>query len=81
MKKKIVLVGNGMAGVNCIEQLLKLAPNSYEITIFGKEPHPNYNRILLSSVLAGDADMKDIVINDWSWYEENQHYLAYGSYR
>ncbi|KRE59785.1 nitrite reductase large subunit NirB [Paenibacillus sp. Soil750] len=78
MKKKIVLVGNGMAGVNCIEQLLKLAPNSYEITIFGKEPHPNYNRILLSSVLAGDADMKDIVINDWSWYSDNNITLHTG---
>jgi nitrite reductase (NADH) large subunit len=78
MKKKIVLVGNGMAGVSCIEQLLKLAPNSYEITIFGSEPHPNYNRILLSSVLAGDADMKDIVINDWSWYEENHITLHTG---
>ncbi|WP_274648698.1 nitrite reductase large subunit NirB [Paenibacillus humicola] len=71
MKKKLVLVGNGMAGVNCIEQLLKLAPDRYEITIFGSEPHPNYNRIMLSSVLAGDADMNDIVINDWSWYEDN----------
>ncbi|MDR6884189.1 nitrite reductase large subunit NirB [Bacillus sp. 3255] len=78
MKKKIVLVGNGMAGVNCLEQLLKLAPNQYEITIFGKEPYPNYNRILLSSVLAGDADMKDIVINDWSWYEENHITLHTG---
>ncbi|MBP1963167.1 nitrite reductase large subunit NirB [Paenibacillus aceris] len=79
MKKKIVLVGNGMAGVNCIEQLLKLAPNKYEITIFGKEPHPNYNRILLSSVLAGDADMNDIVINDWSWYKENHIVLHPGN--
>ncbi|QMV42907.1 nitrite reductase large subunit NirB [Cohnella cholangitidis] len=78
MKKKLVLVGNGMAGVSCIEQLLKLAPNRYDITIFGSEPHPNYNRILLSSVLAGDADMKDIVINDWSWYEENHITLHTG---
>ena len=78
MKKQIVLIGNGMAGVSCIEQLLKLAPNKYEITIFGSEPHPNYNRILLSSVLAGDADMRDIVINDWSWYEENNITLHTG---
>lgn len=78
MKKKVVLIGNGMAGVSCIEQLLKLSPNLYDITIFGSEPHPNYNRILLSSVLAGDADMKDIVINDWSWYEENHITLHTG---
>jgi nitrite reductase (NADH) large subunit len=78
MKKKLVLVGNGMAGVWCIEQLLKLAPNKYEITVFGSEPHPNYNRILLSSVLAGDAQINDIALNDWAWYEENQITLYAG---
>jgi len=67
-KKKLVMVGNGMAGVRTIEHLLKLAPGAYEITVFGAEPHPNYNRILLSSVLAGGADLKDIVLNDWDWY-------------
>ncbi|MFE5319477.1 nitrite reductase large subunit NirB [Paenibacillus sp. NPDC056579] len=71
MRKKLVLIGNGMAGVNAIEQLIKLAPNEYEITVFGSEPHPNYNRILLSSVLAGDADIQDIVINNWDWYKDN----------
>lgn len=71
MKKKLVLIGNGMAGVNAIEQLLKLAPDKYEITVFGSEPHPNYNRILLSSVLAGDATIQDIVINDMDWYRDN----------
>jgi nitrite reductase (NADH) large subunit len=71
MKKKLVLIGNGMAGVNCVEQLLKVAPNKYEITIFGSEPHPNYNRILLSSVLQGDSSLKDIILNDWDWYREN----------
>ncbi|GAX91411.1 nitrite reductase large subunit NirB [Effusibacillus lacus] len=69
--RKLVLVGNGMAGVRCIEEILKLAPNRFEIAIFGSEPHPNYNRILLSSVLAGDADIRDIVLNDWNWYEQN----------
>ncbi|WP_275984199.1 nitrite reductase large subunit NirB [Paenibacillus hamazuiensis] len=71
MKRRLVLVGNGMAGVNCIEHIIKLAPGKFDITIFGSEPHPNYNRILLSSVLAGDSTMKDIVINDWDWYREN----------
>ena len=70
-KKKLVLVGNGMAGVRTIEHLLKLAPNAYDVTIIGAEPHPNYNRIMLSSVLAGGADMRDIVLNDWDWYREN----------
>lgn len=70
-RKRLVLIGNGMAGVSCIEQLLKLAPDKYDITIFGKEPHPNYNRIMLSSVLAGDSSLQDIVLNDWDWYMEN----------
>ncbi|MEK3884853.1 nitrite reductase large subunit NirB [Paenibacillus sp. PL2-23] len=78
-KKKLVLIGNGMAGVRTIEHLLKLAPDKYEITIFGSEPHPNYNRILLSSVLAGGAEMNDIVINDWNWYTENNITLHTGN--
>lgn len=77
-KKKLVLIGNGMAGVRAIEHLLKLSPESYDITIFGAEPHPNYNRIMLSSVLAGGADMQEIVINDWSWYTDNNITLYTG---
>lgn len=77
-KKKLVLVGNGMAGVRAIEHLVKLAPGAYDITVFGAEPHPNYNRIMLSSVLAGGADMKDIVLNDWDWYEDNRIRLYAG---
>ncbi|KQO01032.1 nitrite reductase large subunit NirB [Paenibacillus sp. Leaf72] len=69
--KKLVLIGNGMAGVRAIEHLLKLAPDTYEITIFGAEPHPNYNRIMLSTVLAGSTELKDIIINDWDWYKDN----------
>ena len=46
-KSKLVMVGNGMAGVRTIEELLKVAHNLYDITVFGAEPHPNYNRILL----------------------------------
>lgn len=77
-KKKLVLIGNGMAGVRAVEHLIKLSPESYEITIFGAEPHPNYNRIMLSSVLAGGADMQEIVINDWDWYKENNITLHTG---
>ena len=53
-KMKLVMVGNGMAGVRTLEELIKLVPDMYEITVFGAEPHPNYNRILLSPVLAGE---------------------------
>ena len=70
-KKKLVLVGNGMAGVKTIEEIIKLSSESFEITIFGSEPHPNYNRILLSKVLQGDTNVEDITLNDWDWYREN----------
>ncbi len=60
-KQKLVVVGNGMAGIRCVEELLKLAPDLYEITVFGAEPHPNYNRILLSPVLAGEMTIQDII--------------------
>jgi nitrite reductase (NADH) large subunit len=67
---KLVLVGNGMAGVRVLEELLTLAPQRYEITVFGAEPHGNYNRILLSPVLAGDKAFPEIVLNDANWYRE-----------
>ncbi|MCE2680098.1 MAG: nitrite reductase large subunit NirB [Burkholderiales bacterium] len=70
-KMKLVMVGNGMAGVRTLEELLKLAPDLYDITVFGAEPHPNYNRILLSPVLAGEQTLDEIVLNSWEWYTEN----------
>src|SRR5262245_35230953 len=72
MKKlKLVLVGNGMAGVRTLEELLKHAPDLYDVTVFGAEPHPNYNRILLSPVLAGEMTINDIILNTREWYDEN----------
>ncbi len=70
-KLKLVLVGNGMAGVRTLEELLKLAPARYDITVFGAEPHPNYNRILLSPVLAGEQTFQDIILNDLDWYAQH----------
>jgi nitrite reductase (NADH) large subunit len=61
-KMKLVVVGNGMAGIRAVEELLKLAPHLYDITVFGAEPHPNYNRILLSPVLAGEQTVQEIFI-------------------
>ncbi|HEY2927548.1 nitrite reductase large subunit NirB [Piscinibacter sp.] len=79
MKKlKLVMVGNGMAGVRALEELLKIAPDLYDITVFGAEPHPNYNRILLSPVLAGEQTLDEIVLNPLSWYEENNIQLHLG---
>ncbi len=70
MKQRLVLVGNGMAGVRVLEELLELAPDRYEITVFGAEPWPNYNRIMLSPVLAGEKSVEEIILNDAAWYQE-----------
>jgi len=77
-KQKLVLIGNGMAGVRTLEELLKLVPDHYDITVFGAEPHPNYNRILLSPVLAGEKKLEDIIINDDSWYADHRITLYKG---
>nr|WP_280520782.1 nitrite reductase large subunit NirB [Paenibacillus sp. J22TS3] len=69
-KKKLVVIGNGMAGISTVEQILKLSSN-FEITVFGSEPHPNYNRIMLSYVLEGSKTIDDIILNDLNWYQEN----------
>ncbi|MCA6218174.1 NAD(P)/FAD-dependent oxidoreductase [Ideonella sp. B7] len=65
---KLVMIGNGMAGVRTLEELLRIAPGHYDITVFGAEPHPNYNRILLSPVLAGEQTLDEIILNPLSWY-------------
>ncbi|MEA1652720.1 nitrite reductase large subunit NirB [Nitrospirillum sp. BR 11164] len=70
-RQKLVVVGNGMAGMRTVDELLKRNPLKYDITVFGAEPHVNYDRIMLSSVLAGEKDLEQIVINPRSWYEEN----------
>jgi nitrite reductase (NADH) large subunit len=71
MKQKLVLIGNGMAGVRTLEELLKIAPEMYDITVFGAEPYGNYNRIMLSPVLAGEKTVEDIMLNDEQWYIDN----------
>ncbi|MDX1562256.1 MAG: FAD-dependent oxidoreductase, partial [Gammaproteobacteria bacterium] len=70
-KPKLVLVGNGMAGMRAIEELLELAPDRYEITVFGTEPRGNYNRILLSPLLSAEKTLDDIMLNTPDWYADN----------
>jgi nitrite reductase (NADH) large subunit len=77
-KPKLVMVGNGMAGVRTLEELFKIAPDMYDVTVFGAEPHPNYNRILLSPVLAGEMKVQDIILNDHDWYRDNKVNLHLG---
>ena len=84
MKQKLVLIGNGMAGVRALEELFKhnttgdSGSDLYDITVIGAEPHPNYNRIMLSPVLAGEQTIDDIILNSIEWYEENNITLITG---
>jgi NAD(P)H-dependent nitrite reductase large subunit/NAD(P)H-dependent nitrite reductase small subunit len=70
-RRRLLVVGNGMAGMRTVEELLRLAPDAYDITIFGAEPHGNYNRILLTPVLAGEQRPEDIILHGPEWYAEN----------
>ncbi|MGH8530212.1 MAG: nitrite reductase small subunit NirD [Nevskiales bacterium] len=69
-KPRLVVIGNGMAGMRTVEELLQLAPEMYDITVFGAEPHGNYNRILLSPLLAGEKKLDDIMLHTREWYAE-----------
>jgi len=77
-KQKLVMVGNGMAGVKTLEEVLKYAPDKYAITVFGAEPHGNYNRIMLSPVLAGEMSLPEIMLNDVDWYTDHHITLYTG---
>ena len=70
-RQSLVVIGNGMAGMRTVEELQKLAPDLYDITVFGAEPHGNYNRILLSPVLAGDKSVDDIMLHTRAWYAQH----------
>src|SRR5688572_19154782 len=79
--KRLVVVGNGMAGMACVEQILKYDPpvasgfqdggRHFQITVFGDETHVNYNRVLLSLVLAGEKSEDDVVIHSREWYQRH----------
>src|SRR5258705_10522644 len=71
VKEKLVVVGNGMAGARVDEEILKPAPNRFDIVMFGAEPYGNYNRILLSNVLNGSQSATDIFMNPLAWYRDN----------
>jgi nitrite reductase (NADH) large subunit len=77
-REHLVVIGNGMAGCRAVEELLARDPNRYRVTIFGAEPRVNYNRIMLSPVLAGEKSFDDIVINDADWYAANGIALVAG---
>ncbi|WP_414659812.1 nitrite reductase small subunit NirD [Acinetobacter courvalinii] len=69
-KLKLVLIGNGLAGMRCLEDLLDMAPDRYEVTVIGEEPWGNYNRIMLSPVLSGEKTIDDIMLHPHAWYRD-----------
>ncbi|MDC5553832.1 NAD(P)H-nitrite reductase [Acinetobacter baumannii] len=68
-KLRLVLIGNGLAGMRCLEDLLDMAPDRYEVTVIGEEPWGNYNRIMLSPVLSGEKTIEDIMLHPPKWYD------------
>ena len=70
-REHLVVIGNGMAGCRAVEEIIARYPTRYRFTIFGAEPRVNYNRIMLSPVLAGEKAFDDIVINGADWYAEH----------
>ena len=71
MKKKLVIVGNGMAPGRMLEHLFEHSPDAYDVTIFNAEPRVNYNRLMLSPVLSGEKTYEDIITHGDNWYAQH----------
>jgi nitrite reductase (NADH) large subunit len=67
-RRRLVVIGNGMAAGRVLEELLERSAQAYDVTVFGAEPRVNYNRIMLSPVLAGEKTYEEIIIHDEAWY-------------
>ncbi|MGG3467089.1 nitrite reductase large subunit NirB [Neobacillus pocheonensis] len=78
VKQKLILVGNGMSGIRCLEEILKINPDRFDISVFGSEPHLNYNRILLPTVLQRRATFAELTLNDREWYKKHHIHLHTG---
>ncbi len=77
-RKKLVVIGNGMAGARIVEEILSREPDMFDIAMFGAEPYGNYNRILLSNVLNKSQDATEIFMNPLEWYTKNHITLHAG---
>src|SRR5688572_18666376 len=77
-RRKLVVLGNGMAAGRVLDELFARAPDRYDITVFGAEPRVNYDRIMLSPVLAGDKQFDDIIVHDDAWYARHNVDLRKG---
>lgn len=70
-RERLVIAGGGMAGLKLVEELSELCPDRYEIVMVAKEPRPPYNRVLLSSLLAGEVQETDVELRSRSWFAGN----------
>jgi nitrite reductase (NADH) large subunit len=77
-RQRLVIVGNGMAGLRFLEEILERARGHFDITVVGAEPVAAYNRVLLSAVLAGEAAAADVVLRPVQWYAEHKIELITG---
>ncbi len=77
-RRRLVVVGNGMAAMRVVEELVQKAPDVYDITVFGAEPHGNYNRIMLSPLLAGEKKREELLLNPPEWYQDHGVMLHMG---
>ena len=70
-KRQLVVIGNGMAPGRMLEKLFEIDPDKFDVTIFNAEPRVNYNRLMLSPVLAGEKSYENIITHDDHWYESH----------
>ncbi|WP_161805821.1 NAD(P)/FAD-dependent oxidoreductase, partial [Serratia rubidaea] len=77
-QQRLVVIGNGMAGMRLVETLCRLAPQRYDITVIGEEPRGNYNRILLSPLLAGEKTFDEALLHPPAWYRQHGVTLLHG---
>src|SRR5262245_53807614 len=71
LRERLVVVGNGMAGLRFLEEVVRRVPGRFEVTVVGAEPEPAYNRVLLSSLLAGEIGAGDVELRSREWYAEH----------
>jgi nitrite reductase (NADH) large subunit len=78
MTERLVIIGAGMASGRALEHIFEDAPGRFDVTLFGAEPRGNYNRLMLSPVLAGEKDYQQIITHDTTWYEEHGVHTRFG---
>ncbi len=78
VRERLIVVGNGMAGLRLVDEVIKRCPQRFMITVIGAEPEPAYNRVLLSTLLAGEIGAADVALKSRSWYAANRITLITG---